>query len=118
MDPETDFAFDYVDWLFGEEAITMYMQDNEITWEEAEASIEEGGYIRNVNPALRWFTTTPESEYYMPDESMSVTPVKVGYDDFRNIMIPAIDDNNMALTFVKITSSGESILKIEWVFRP
>ena len=119
MDPETDFAFDFMDWIQGEDAITMYMQDHPgTTYEQALASVEEFGYIRNVNPLIRWFTTTPSTEYYIHDAVMNPTAIKVGYDEFRNFMIPALNNNDTAKTFVWVIYSGESLVKVEWVYHP
>lgn len=119
MDGQTDLAFDYVDWLTGKKAVEAYMLDNPgISQEDAESDVEEYGYIRNSNPQLRWFHTTEDTTYYMPDEIMSATPVKVNYDAFRNKMIPAIESNETWITFVKVTISGESIVKIEWTYLP
>jgi len=114
---ETRFAFDYVDWLTGEEAITKYMQDHGCSKEDAINETEEYGYIRNVNPLIRWFVTTKDTVYYLPDAT-SVKAVKVNYTTFLNKMIPAIDSKDLYLTFVKVTVSGESIVKIEWVYHP
>jgi hypothetical protein len=59
-----------------------------------------------------------DTEFYMPDAIMSVKPVKVDYQTFLSKMIPAIEEEETWLTFVKVTVSGESILKIEWVYHP
>lgn len=113
-----DFAFDYVDWLTGTEAVDKYMQDYGCTREEAEVETEEFGYIRNVNPHIRWFSTTSDTVYYLPDSSVSITPVKVDNDTFRQTMITAINNGETWMTFVKVTVSGDYIVEIEWVYRP
>ncbi len=119
MDGQTDLAFDYVDWLTGKKALEKYMQDHPgISQEDAQNDVEEYGYVRNVNPQLRWFTTTEKTVYYMPDEIMSAKPIKVNYDSFRNKMIPAIENNETWITFVKVIVSGDSIVKIEWTYLP
>ncbi|MCL2671793.1 MAG: sigma-70 family RNA polymerase sigma factor [Clostridiales bacterium] len=118
MDEYQNYAFDYVDWLTGEEAITKYMQDYGCSREDAKNDTEEYGYIRNVNPQIRWFYPTVGTTYYMPDAIMSVKPIKVNYATFRDTMIPAIESNDMTLTFVKVTVSGETIVKVEWVYHP
>ena len=97
----------------------MYMQDHpRSSPEEAEMETEEYGYIRNIDSRLRWFMTTPDTEYYMPDAAMSVRPVKVRYDVFNKTMITAIDNNDAAITFVRVTVAGEDIVKVEWVYHP
>lgn len=119
MDGQTDLAFDYVDWLMGKDAADKYIKDNPGTSEQdALEATEEMGYIRNTNPQERWFTTTKDTEYFMPESLSSVKPIKVSYDEFRNVMLPAIDDSDWAYTFVKVTVLGESIVKIEWVYLP
>jgi len=97
----------------------MYLQDNpRSTQEEAESVTEEFGYIRNIDKQIRWFTTTQDTEYYMPDASMSVEPIKVDYSTFEMTMTDAIYRNDFSITFVRLTVSGEYIIKIEWVFHP
>ena len=116
---QTNLAFDFVDWLHGTEAVNKFMQDNPgISKKDAEREVEEFGYIRNVNPKLRWFSTTKDTVFLMPDDSMSVEPIEVTYQAFKDKMLPAIDANDTSLTFVEVTVSGESITKIEWVYHP
>ena len=117
MDIYQNYAFDYVDWLTGKEAVDKYMQDHPgVSKTEAEEKTQEAGYIRNINPVLRWFGPMDGTEYFMPDENLANK--KVSYEVFRDRMIPAIDNNETWLTFVKVTVSGENIVKIEWAYRP
>ena len=119
MDIYQNYAFDYVDWLLGEEAAEKYSLDHpELTLQEAREEVEEYGYIRNTSPLLKWYGPTDETVYYMPDEIMSVEPVKVDYETFRDMMIPAVENNETWMTFVKVTVSGDNIVRIEWVFHP
>lgn len=115
---ETQFAFDYVDWLTGKEAIEKYMLDIGCSQEEAEEETAEYGYIRNVNAKIRWFVTNKATKFYMPDTDMSATPVEVDYKTFLDTMIPAIEHEVSGLTFVRITVRGEYIKEIEWVYLP
>lgn len=43
---------------------------------------------------------------------------QVDNETFKNIMIPAIENNETWMTFVKVTVCGEYVLKIEWVYLP
>ena len=114
---ETEFAFDQVEWLNGMDAIVAYMIDTGCSQEEAEEDTQEYGYIRNVG-SIRWFVTTKDTQFYLPDEILSVDPIKVDYKTFLNTMIPAIEHNNLGLTFVEVTVSGSKIAEIAWVFVP
>lgn len=114
---ETEFAFDQVEWLTGMDAIVAYMIDTGCSQEEAEEDTQEYGYIRNVGPT-KWLVTTKNTQFYLPDEILSVDPVKVDYKTFLNTMIPAIEHNNLGLTFVEVTVSGSEIAEIAWVFVP
>ena len=119
MDIYQNYAFDYVDWLFGDEAAEKYLLDHpEMTLSEAKDTVEEYGYIRNIDPSVKWFGPTDETVYYMPDEMMSVEPVEVDYETFRDMMIPALENGEIWMTFVEVTISGENIVRIEWVFHP
>ncbi|MCL1802657.1 MAG: RNA polymerase sigma factor [Eubacteriaceae bacterium] len=119
MDIYQNYAFDYVDWLTGTEAVEQYKQDHpRISQTEAEEAVEEYGYIRNANQQLKWLYPTDSTEYYMPDARISATPVRVGYQTFKDRMIPAIENGETWLAFVKVTVSGETIVKIEWVYHP
>ncbi|MCL2695182.1 MAG: RNA polymerase sigma factor [Clostridiales bacterium] len=111
-----DFAFDYVDWLTGEEAIVKYMADHGVSRAVAEDETQEAGYIRNVNPLIRWFSTTKDTVYYLPDATL--VNKKADNEAFKNRMIPAIENGETWLTFVKVTVSGDKIVKIEWAYRP
>ena|GEM_PF-3237639 len=114
---KTNLAFEFVDWLTGEAAVEMYMQDFPgISAEDAELMTQEAGYIRNVNPELRWFTTTDSSAYYLPDDNL--VNKLVSYDTFKLMMLPAIDAKDDWLTFVEVTTSSDMIVKIEWAYRP
>jgi len=118
MDVYQNYAFDYMDWFTGAEAVDKYMQDHPgVSRAEAEDMVEEAGYIRSVNPPQnKWLNPTDDTEYYMPDENLANK--KVSYDTFRDRMIPAIENGETWLTFVKITFIGEDIIKIEWAYRP
>jgi len=87
------------------------MQDHGCSLEEAGEEAQEAGNIRNVNPQLRWFYHTDSTEYYMPNAILSVKPIKVDYETFRDRMIPAIENGETWLTFVKAAVSGETIEK-------
>lgn len=116
---ETEFAFDQVVWLTGMDAVVAYMIDTGCSQEEAEEDTQEYGYIRNVDPiTVRWLVTTKDTQFYLPDEILSVDPIKVDYKTFLNTMIPAIEHNNLGLTFVEVTVSGSKIAEIAWVFVP
>jgi len=112
------FAFVYMDWFTGTEAVTKYMQDFGCSKEEAENETEEYGYIRNAGKPIMWYYTTSSTKYYLPNTSMAVTPGEVNNNTFNNTMIPAIENDESWLTFVKVTVSGENIVKVEWVHHP
>ena len=113
------FAFDYVDWLTGPEAVEKYMQDHPgVSQAEAQDEVEEYGYIRNADTAVGWFMPTDSTEYYIRDESTHDSSISVDYQGFRAAMIPALDDNDTVRTFVKVTVSGENFTRVEWVFHP
>ena len=117
MDIYQNYAFDYVDWLTGKEAVDKYMQDHPgVSKSEAEEKTQEAGYIRNVNTQLRWFAPNSSTKYYLPDDNL--VNKKVNYEAFRDTIIPAIENNETWLTFVKVTASGETIVKVEWTYLP
>ena len=43
---------------------------------------------------------------------------QVNYETFRDTIIPAIENNETWKTFVKVTVSGENIVKVEWTYLP
>lgn len=119
MDPYgKDFAFDFVDWLSGKEALEKYMIDTGCSQEEAEEETGEMGYIRNTDTRKHWYRTNKKTKFYLPDEKMSVEPIEVDYHTFLNTMIPAIEDGDSSLTFVEVTVSGDYITEIRWTFHP
>jgi len=111
------FAFIYMDWLTGAAAVTKYMQDYGCSKEEAESETEEFGYIRNAGLPIKWFNTTSNTKYYLPDSSMSKA-VEADRNAFNTKMIPAIENDDSLMTFVIVTVSGDDIVKIEWVYHP
>jgi len=119
MDGQTDITFDYVDWLYGEDARTQYLEDYPDTEEEALEIIEEIGYIRNMNPKLRTYRTGPDTRYFLPRPEDLGHIVEVDYDTFRERMFPAVEGiEDTYLTFVKVYVAGETIQQIEWLYTP
>ena len=119
MDGQTDITFDYVDWLYGEQARTQYLADYPDAEEEALEIIENIGYIRNMNPQLRTFRTGPDTRYFLPEPEDLGNIVEVDYDAFRDRMFPAVEGiEDTYLTFVKVYVAGETIQKIEWLYTP
>jgi len=121
MDGQTDITFDYVDWLSGDEARDMYLEDHPgATEEEMEGEgLYEIGYIRNVNPRLRTYPTGDNTEYYLPDPGDIAMNVQVSYDTFLDRMFPAVDDGvDEYLTFVRVRVADGVIESIEWLYRP
>lgn len=119
MDGQTDISFDYVDWLYGEEARTRYLEDYPDSDEDALEIIENIGYIRNMNTMLRTYRTGPDTRYFLPDEEDLALIVEVTYDTFRDRMFPAAEGTgDTYLTFVKVYVAGETIQKIEWLYTP
>jgi len=119
MDGQTDITFDYVDWLYGEEARTRYLEDYPDAEEEALEIIENIGYIRNMNPMLRTYRTREDTLYFLPGPEDLGNIVEVDYDTFRDRMFPAVEGTrDTYLTFVKVYVAGETIDKIEWLYTP
>lgn len=119
MDGRTDITFDYVDWLFGEDARTQYLADYPDAEEDTLAIIGEIGYIRNMNTELRTFQTGPDTRYFLPEPEDLGRIGEVDYDTFRDRMFPAAEGiEDTYLTFVKVYVAGETIQKIEWLYTP
>ena len=107
-----------MDWITDRaEAATRYKQDHPgVSQADAEDAVEQSGYIRNVNTQLRWFAPNSSTKYYLPDDNL--VNRQVNYETFRDTIIPAIENNEMWKTFVKVTVSGEYIVKVEWTYLP
>ena len=116
--PLKEFRFMFLDWLTGDEAVTKYMQDNGCSREEAEEETQEAGYVRTTDRPSRWYAATDDTVYYIRNDATYVDSVKVNYETFLNRMIPAIEAHDYDLIFVKLTVSGEDIVRIEWVYHP
>ena len=112
--------FDYVDWLYGQDAIDRFMEDYKCTQQQAKDETEEFGYIRNVNPKIRNFLTTANTRYYMQDAaSDNITAVvQVDYNTFISRISSALSSGDDWPLFVKVTVSGDKVLEIEWVYHP
>lgn len=119
MDGQTDITFDYVDWLYGEDAREKYLEDYPDAEEDALEIIGQIGYIRNNNTTLRTYRTGPDTRYYLPQEEDLGIIMEVDYDTFRDRMFPAVEGTgDTYLTFVKVYVAGETIQAIEWLYTP
>ena len=94
------------------------MQDNPgVSLEEAQDFTDEYGYFRNVNPQIRWFAPNSSTKFYLPNEADgSYALHEVSYETFRDKMIPAIESEDQSYTMVKVTVSGEYIVRIETAY--
>jgi len=119
MDGQTDITFDYVDWLSGDEARKMYLEDHPGATEEEleDTGLLEIGYIRNVNPRLRTYPTGEDTAYFLPDPENIARNVPVSYETFLDTMFPAVDEDSY-LTFVKVRVEDGVIASIEWLYTP
>jgi len=121
MDGQTDITFDYVAWLTGDQARIQYLIDNPGATSDDLELIDESGYIRNVSHTSGTFSTSPDTQYFLPTPDDIAVNAEVSYDVFRDRMFPAAAEGEGGpdhyLTFVKfsINNTG-NIVKIEYLY--
>jgi len=114
-----EIGFDFVDWFTGDEAVEMFMQDNPgMSRADAEVNVEEFGFIRNVNPLVRWFSVDSNSILFVRDESGYTDAVEVSFQEWRDAMKTAIDTGAAMDTFFEIWTEGEHLARAEWRYHP
>lgn len=120
-DGQVDITFDFVDWLSGDTAKAQYLLDNPgATDDEMEdAGLMEVGYIRDKSHATFAYHTGPSTQFLLPTADNPAVNAPVAFSEFKSRMDACLAGSGEDdLKFVKISVDGDTIVKIEYNYRP